>query len=86
MVARTAFEEVSVAIVPMACSFAGGCRNRRAVALEHGRIVADTSHAALASVSRQVRRHRFRRASIEFAEYRTPGLYSRNQPRTNIVL
>jgi len=85
-IARSAFAEASAATAQLACFLAAESKSPDAAALVRGRIAAGMSHVGRAIGLRQRLRFRVRRASIGFAEYRTPGLYSRNQPRTNIVL
>lgn len=83
-VARNALPGVSVA-AGLAAYLAD--RNRHVFVLENGRtasdkcLVAPGSDGQLLGLAR-----RARRASIANVEYRTPDLYSRNQPRTNTVL
>ena len=84
--AHSAPAELPVAAVRAACLAEAG-RNRRVAVLENDRTAMGTSRAAqVIAWCRRGRCRRVRRASIANAGYRTPGLYSRNQPRTNTVL
>lgn len=57
----------------------------KAVVLENDHTVVDTGLATLETDSSQGYLRRVRQASIASVEFRTLGLYSRSQPRTNTV-
>lgn len=84
--AHTAREEMFAVAVPLANLLSVECKSRRDVVPARDRTAAGTCRVILVSASLLSLRGRVRRASIAFAGYRTPGLYSRNQPRTNKVL